>query len=143
MNVIIPIAEIGNYIVFSILIGHVALQFVSETNKPKINISRNILLLSTLGIFVFTLGPVAQTISYFSDSVGLTLAIFSVLTDFQVGQAWIFIGFMSVFLWMTILVNGSKGLCKVLGITIWTDAVIKAYKYYSRFGFCDHKWHTL
>jgi copper resistance protein D len=108
MNVIIPISEIGNYIVFSILIGHVALQFVSETNKPKINISRNILLLSTLGVFVFTLGPVAQTISYFSDSVGLTLAIFSVLTDFQVGQAWIFIGLMSVFLWMTILVNGSK-----------------------------------
>lgn len=30
------------------------------------------------------------------------------ITDFQVGRAWIFIGFMSVFLWMTILVNGSK-----------------------------------
>ncbi|MEH7013262.1 CopD family protein [Neobacillus niacini] len=108
MNVLIPIAEIGNYIVFSILIGNVALQFVSETNKPKINISRSVLLLSTLGIFIFTLGPVAQTISYFSDSVGLTLAIFSVLTDFQVGQAWTFIGFMSVFLWMTILLKGSK-----------------------------------
>ncbi|PAE41491.1 copper resistance D family protein [Bacillus sp. 7884-1] len=108
MNVIIPIAEIGNYIVFSFLIGHAVLQFVPDSHKPKINISRSILLLSTLGIFVFTLGPVAQTILYFSDSVGLTLAIFSVLTDFQVGQAWIFIGFMSVFLWMTILVNGSK-----------------------------------
>lgn len=108
MNVFIPIAEIGNYIVFSILIGHVALQFVPNANKPKINISRSVLLLSTLGIFVFTLGPVAQTISYFSDSVGLTLAIFSVLMDFQVGQSWIFIGFMSVFLWMTILLNGSR-----------------------------------
>jgi copper resistance protein D len=108
MSVLVPLVEIGNYIVFSILIGHVVLQFVPDSHKPKINISRSILLLSTLGIFVFTLGPVAQTISYFSDSVGLTLAIFSVLTDFQVGQAWIFIGFMSVFLWMTILVNGSK-----------------------------------
>ncbi|MDF2791656.1 MAG: hypothetical protein K0S80_4758 [Neobacillus sp.] len=108
MNVMIPIAEIGNYIVFSILIGHVALQFVPDSHKPNINISRSILLLSTLGIFVFTLGPIAQTISYFSDSVGITLAIFSVLTDFQVGHAWIFIGFMSVFLWMTILVNGTK-----------------------------------
>jgi copper resistance protein D len=108
MNVLIPMAEIGNYIVFSILIGHVTLQFVPEPNKPKITISRNILLLSTLGIFVFTFGPVAHTISYFSESVGLTLAIFSVLTDFQVGQAWIYIGFMSVFLWMTILVQGSK-----------------------------------
>lgn len=108
MNILIPFTEIATYIVFSILAGHVALQFVSDSYKPKMNISKSILLLSTLGIFVFTLGPVSQTISYFSDSVGLPLAILSVLTDFQVGRAWIFIGFMSVFLWLTIMLKGSK-----------------------------------
>lgn len=108
MNIFIPLAEIANYIVFSILVGYVALQFVPDSYKPKISISKRSLLLSTLGIYIFTLGPVVQTISYFSDSVGLTLAIYSVLTDFQVGKAWMFIGFMSVFLWMTILLNGSK-----------------------------------
>jgi hypothetical protein len=36
MDGIIPIAEIGNYIVFSILIGHVSLQFVTEKVKPLV-----------------------------------------------------------------------------------------------------------
>ncbi|MEH7249536.1 CopD family protein [Neobacillus niacini] len=108
MNIFFPILEIGYYVVFSILIGHVALQFVPEAYKPNINISKSILLLSTLGIFIFTLGPVLLTISYFRESVGLIQAINAVLTDFQVGRAWIFIGYMSVFLWMTILLNGSK-----------------------------------
>ncbi|PWW28884.1 putative copper resistance protein D [Cytobacillus oceanisediminis] len=108
MSVLIPLAEIGTYILFSIIIGHIALQFVPEGNKPRIGISKKVLLLSTLGIYIFSFGPVAQTISYFSESVGLTLATYSVLTDFQVGRAWIFIGFMSVFLWITLLLNGSK-----------------------------------
>jgi copper resistance protein D len=108
VNILIPISEIATYIVFSILAGHVALQFVPDSYKPNTNISKSILLLSTLGIFVFTLGPVLQTISYFSDSVGLPLAIMSVLTDFQVGKAWLFIGFISVFLWLTIMLKGSK-----------------------------------
>lgn len=92
MSVLIPLAEIGTYFLFSILIGHIVLQFIPEPNKPKIYISKKMLLLSTLGIYIFTFGPVAQTISYFSDGVGFTLAAYSVLTDFQVGRAWIFIG---------------------------------------------------
>jgi copper resistance protein D len=126
VNILIPIAEIANYIVFSILAGHVALQFVPDSSKPKIFISKSILLLSTLGIFVFTLGPVAQTVSYFSDSVGLPLAILSVLTDFQVGKAWIFIGFISVFLWLTIMLKGSKYLQ-----ALWLLLMVLAFGYSS------------
>lgn len=108
MNIIVSLTEHANYIVFSILVGHVVLQFVPESNKPEIKISKEVLLLSTLGIFVFSLGPAIQTISYFSESVGLVKATLSVITDFQVGKAWMFIGFMSVILWMTFLLNGSK-----------------------------------
>ncbi|SFA80722.1 MULTISPECIES: copper resistance D family protein [unclassified Bacillus (in: firmicutes)] len=108
MSMFISLAELGNYILFSILVGHVALQFVSEKNKPQIEISKHFLLLSTLGIIIFTLGPIVQVITYFEGSVGLPLAIYSVLTDFQVGRAWLFIGFMATFLWMTIYVEGSK-----------------------------------
>jgi copper resistance protein D len=108
MNFLIPIAELGIYFLFSFLVGHVALQIVSQESKPKINLPKTALLLSTLGIIIFSLGPVIQVISYFKDSVGLYLATYSVLTDFQVGRAWIFIGFMATFLWMTIYVEGSK-----------------------------------
>lgn len=108
MSIIVSLFEIGTYLLFSILIGNTALQFIPEEKKPKIKISKKVLLLSTLGIYIFTFGPVAQTISYFSEGLGLKLAALSVLTDFQVGRAWTFIGFMSVFLWVTLLMNGSK-----------------------------------
>lgn len=108
MNVFISIAEFCIYLLFSILAGHVALQFVSDENKPKINLSKQTLLLCTLGIYIFSFAPVAQTISYFKDSVGLTLTAFSVITDFQVGRAWIIIGFVSVLFWITLMLNGSK-----------------------------------
>ena len=108
MGFIIPIAEFGNYLLFSILVGHVALQFVPESNKPKIEISKSALLLCTIGIMIFSIGPIVQTVSYFQGGVGLALAIRSVLYDFQVGKAWFVIGFMATFLNLTILLNGSK-----------------------------------
>lgn len=55
MGVLIPIAEFGNYFLFSILMGHVALQFVPEDKKPKTNIPKPVLLLSTLGIITLTM----------------------------------------------------------------------------------------
>lgn len=114
MGFVIPFAEFGNYLVFSILIGHVALQFVPETNKPKITLAKPVLLLSTLGIIIFTLCPIVQTISYFQDGIGIALATKSVLFDFQVGKGWIFIGFMATFLWISINLNGSKYLQALL-----------------------------
>lgn len=145
MSIVVSLAEIGTYLLFSILIGHAALQFVSDEKKPAIKISKKVLLLSTLGIYVFTFGPVAQTISYFSDGVGLTLAAYSVLTDFQVGRAWIFIGFLSVFLWLTLLFNGSKYLQ-----TLWLLLMVLAIGYSSHVaslefwpGFISHSIHFL
>ncbi|MEC2054749.1 CopD family protein [Peribacillus psychrosaccharolyticus] len=108
INILIPFSEFGNYILFSILAGHVALQFVPEENKPKISIPKPILLLSTLGIIFFTLGPIVQVIFFFKEGVGLQQAILSAFTEFQVGKAWTFIGFMATLLWMTIYVQGSK-----------------------------------
>ncbi len=108
MNFLVPLSEIGNYLLVSLLMGHVALLFVPEDYKPSIRISKRVLLLATLGVYIFSFGPVAQTISYFSESVGLTVAAYSVLTDFQVGRAWIIIGFMSMFLWIALMVNSSK-----------------------------------
>ncbi|MEH7414896.1 CopD family protein [Neobacillus drentensis] len=108
MGYLIPFAEFGNYLLYSILVGHVALQFVPEANKPRFSIPTPVLLLSTLGIIFCSLGPIVQTVSYFQGGVGLSLAIRSVIFGFQVGKAWIFIGFMATFLYLAILLKGSK-----------------------------------
>jgi len=145
MNFIIPITELFTYILFSILVGHVALQFIHKDKKPTTKFPKSALLLSTLGIIVFTFGPVLQVILYFADSVGLGLTTFSVITDFQVGNAWIFIGFVSTLLYMTILLEGSKFLQ-----AIWLLLMILAVGYASHvaslnfwYGFISHSIHFL
>ncbi|ULT54602.1 CopD family protein [Neobacillus drentensis] len=114
MGFLIPFFEFGNYLMYSILVGHVALLLVPDDRKPQTQIAKPFLLLSTLGIIIFTLGPILQTIYYFKGGVGLAIAIEAVFTDFQVGRAWIFIGFMGTFLWMAIQLNASKYLHAIL-----------------------------
>lgn len=108
MNLLIPLTEFITYLLFSFLIGHVVLQFVPESKKPSLHVPKPILLLSVLGIIVFSFGPVFQVIFYFAESVGMGLTLFSVLSDFQVGIAWIVTGWIATVLWMTIYVEGSK-----------------------------------
>lgn len=114
MSFLFPFAELINYILYSVLSGYIALQFVPEEYKPVTKVSKKAILLLLLGIYICSLGPVVQVISYFSDSVGLTLATYSVLTDFQVGRAWISTGLLIVLLWLTIVCNGSKYIQAVL-----------------------------
>lgn len=114
MSILIPISEFINYILYSIVSGYVALQFVPNDYKPVSKLSKKTILLTLLGIYICSLGPVAQVISYFSDSVGITLATYSVLTDFQVGRSWIITGFLTVTLWITIVLNGSKYIQAIL-----------------------------
>ncbi len=118
MGILIPISEFINYILYSIVSGYVALQFVPNDYKPVSKMSKKTILLTLLGIYICSLGPVAQVISYFSESVGITLATYSVLTDFQVGRSWIITGFLTVTLWITIVLNGSKYIQAILLIAM-------------------------
>ncbi|WP_223587755.1 copper resistance D family protein [Neobacillus bataviensis] len=108
MSYLIPFTEFGQYILFSLLAGHVVLLFVPENKIPSTFISKPVLLLCTLGIIVCTFAPILQAVLYYKNSFGLLSATVSVITGFQIGRAWIFLCLFSLFLWVTIYVNGSK-----------------------------------
>ncbi|MEH7276455.1 copper resistance D family protein [Neobacillus vireti] len=108
MNVLAPIADFGNYILFSLLVGHVVLQFVSESKKPAIHLPKSLLLICILGIIVLTFVPVLTVILFFDQSAGFISKAASVLTSFQIGQAWLFITLFGIFLWLTVYLERSK-----------------------------------
>jgi putative copper resistance protein D len=108
MNQLIPITEYVTYMLYSYLVGYVVLQFVSPAKKPVIQASKQSLLLSVLGIIIFSFFPVFQVISFFSTDGLLSLRAYSILTEFQVGIAWLYGSFFAIFLWMIIYVEGSK-----------------------------------
>ncbi|PPA69415.1 copper resistance D family protein [Jeotgalibacillus proteolyticus] len=143
MEFLIPISEFGTYLCFAILAGYIALQYIPAEYKPQSTVSKRTILLSTLGVFVFSLGPAALAISYFRDTVGFTMAAYSVITDSQIGKVWVVIGFSSVLLWVTCLLNGSK---HVQGLLLVIMVLAIGYSGHSAslsfwFGFVAHSGH--
>ncbi|OAS86763.1 MULTISPECIES: copper resistance D family protein [Metabacillus] len=108
MNQLIPLTEYVTYMLFSYLVGYVVLQFVPASKKPIIIASKQSLLLSVLGIIILTFLPVLQVISFFATEGLLSFSAYAILTEFQVGIAWLYGSFFAVFLWMIIYVEGSK-----------------------------------
>lgn len=108
MSYIIPFTEFGHYLLFSILVGHVVLQFVPEAYKPNIIIAKPVLLLSTLGIILFTFAPLLQLILDFAEDYGFLKAAKIAVFASSIGRAWIIIFILSAFLWITIYVDGAK-----------------------------------
>lgn len=114
MQQIIPLTQYVSYMLFSYLVGYVVLQFVPDSSKPSISISKPSLLLAVLGIIILTFLPVVEVISFFSTDGLFSLIGYSILTEFQVGIAWLYGSFFAVLLWMTIYVSGSKYLQTIL-----------------------------
>ncbi|MBV7504591.1 CopD family protein [Bacillus sp. sid0103] len=108
MSYIVPFTELGQYILFSILVGHVVLQFIPDSRKPKIHQSKPLLLLCPLGIILFTFAPLLEAILSFNGRDGFGAAALTVLTEFEIGRAWIFICSLAILLWITIYVDGSR-----------------------------------
>ena len=108
MNMLTPIADFGNYLFFSLLVGHIVLQFVPESKKPNIQLPKSLLLICSLGIIILTFVPVMNIILYFANSVGFASAVTSVLTSSKIGLVWLFITVFALFLWLTIYLERSK-----------------------------------
>jgi len=106
----IPFAEFLNYVFFSLLVGHVILQYVPESKQPKIITSRTLLLIMPLGVLLFSFGPVLYVINYFAEDFGFRHTTYLVLTQFNVGKGWIITAIVSVMLWVTLFLKGSKHL---------------------------------
>lgn len=108
MNLLTPIADFGNYLFFSLLVGHVVLQFVPDSKKPTIKLPNTLLLISTLGIIIFTFIPVFSSILWVDDKVGFASAAATVLMSYQIGKGWLFITVFAIFLWLTLYLERSK-----------------------------------
>jgi copper resistance protein D len=110
MNHLIPIAEFFNYVFFSLLVGHVILQYIPDLKKPKVQIPRRLLLVMPLGIILFSFGPALYVINYFASDFGFSQTTYLVLTQFNVGKGWIFTAVVSVLLWVTLFFRGPRHL---------------------------------
>jgi putative copper export protein len=91
------------YSCFSLLLGSFILNLVPESVRPKIKIPKTVLLSAALGISIFSFLPVLKIVLYLYEDLGLGYTLKSVLTNFEVGKAWISTGIISLILFIYLI----------------------------------------
>ncbi|MCM3324753.1 copper resistance D family protein [Cytobacillus kochii] len=96
-------SEATLYLCFSILLGSFILYLIPTSLRPKINVSKGILMGVTTGVAFLSFVPVLTLILHLYEDIGFTRTVRSVLFTFEVGQAWIFIYLFSTLLFIFIV----------------------------------------
>ncbi|MFC7686179.1 copper resistance D family protein [Ureibacillus sp. GCM10028918] len=86
------------YLCFAVLLGSFILAFISEAKRPTIVVPKSALLVSTIGIALFSFFPVLQILLYLVPNMGFGETLQSVLLTFEVGKAWLFTFIVSIIL---------------------------------------------
>ena len=90
------------YLCFAILMGGFILAVVPETARPSIHVPKWALLISTIGLALFSFFPVLHLLFYLVPNMGFTDTLQSVLFTFKVGKAWFFTFIVSIILFLFI-----------------------------------------
>lgn len=96
------------YLVTSFLAGVLVLQFVPEHRKPKISIRNSAVLLGIASIPVLSAAPAFQLLGLLLNNASFGSAVWTAITEFQVGQSFAFSIFLSFFWFGATAVNSSK-----------------------------------
>lgn len=95
------------YAVVSFLAGAIVLQFVPEHRKPEIVISKSAVLLAIAAIPVLSAAPAIQLTALLMDNASFSSALWTVISEFQVGQSFAFSLLLAFFWFGATAVNSS------------------------------------
>ncbi|WP_413380807.1 copper resistance D family protein [Alkalihalobacillus sp. 1P02AB] len=96
------VSELILYLSFALLTGTLILALVPSEKKPTIFVRKRWLQLALLSIVITSAMPIVQVVVYLYDGIGLSLTIFNVLHNFEVGKAWGLILGLSIFFYLII-----------------------------------------
>ncbi|WP_133257364.1 copper resistance D family protein [Planococcus halotolerans] len=96
------------YAVMSFLAGVLVLQFVPEHRKPVITVKKSAILLAIASIPLLSAAPAIQLISLLMNNADFISAVWTSITEFQVGQSFAFSIFLSFFWFGATAVNSSR-----------------------------------
>ncbi|WP_349408422.1 copper resistance D family protein [Pseudalkalibacillus sp. SCS-8] len=93
------------YIVYSLLVGGLLLESIPSNQKPKVTISKELLLwlIGTVPVITFVL--MLDIIRYLSESIGYWETFTSVLFTFTIGKAWLASVLVSIILFLLVYKN--------------------------------------
>lgn len=96
------------YVIASFLAGVVVLQFVPEHRKPVITVKKSAVLLGIALIPILSAPPTIQLIGLLMDNASFGPALWTTISEFQVGQSFALSILLSFFWFGTTAVGSSK-----------------------------------
>lgn len=133
------------YLAFAFAAGGIALKFVPASHKPTLADSRWLLVVSVVGIAVFSAAPAIELALFLENGEGFFPSFFSTLLDYRVGNGWVITVLFSVLLGVTVYYNGSKQMA-----ALYAGLLILTVGFYSHVstvnlwgGFASHSAHFL
>ncbi|WP_144838436.1 copper resistance D family protein [Metaplanococcus flavidus] len=96
------------YVIVSFLAGIIVLQFVPEHRKPSITVKKPTVLLAIAFIPVLSAAPAIQLTGLLVNNAGAGTAIWTAISEFQIGQSFAFSLFLAFFWFGAAAVNSSK-----------------------------------
>lgn len=88
MLIITIISQALLYLCLSLCIGTFIFSLVPNMKRPKITVSKSVLLVALAGILIFSFLPVLQVILFLSTRMEFIDSVQSVLFTFEIGKAW-------------------------------------------------------
>jgi len=110
MEIAVGISQFITYILYAILIGHVSMLFMPEDKKPVIRISKKVLLLSVLGIVLFSFVSVFHISYVFKGNMELMKMMIVVIFETVVGKMWLTTFGVAILYWFILVFKGSRKL---------------------------------
>ncbi|HSJ37338.1 MAG TPA: hypothetical protein VK945_03915 [Planococcus sp. (in: firmicutes)] len=96
------------YAVVSFLAGIIVLQFVPEHRKPSITVKKPAILLAIAAVPILSAAPAIQLVGLLVDNAGFGSAVWTAISEFQVGQSVAFSLLLAFFWFGATAVNSSK-----------------------------------
>ncbi|MGG0720539.1 CopD family protein [Robertmurraya massiliosenegalensis] len=120
MEVTNTISQVLLYLCFSLLAGSFILLLVPNDYRPDVSIKKRFLLISAVGVPIFSFVPIFDLALYLAPRLGLVESFKMVLTSFTVGTTWNFTLLGSVILVLLILFAKpeEQGIFALLGIAL-------------------------
>lgn len=96
------------YILLSFLAGVIVLQFVPEHRKPAVAVKKPLILLAIAALPFLSAAPVIQLTVLLMKSGGFGTALWTALTEFQLGQSFALVILLAFFWLGAAAINSSK-----------------------------------
>ncbi|WP_422124443.1 hypothetical protein DHX103_06400 [Planococcus sp. X10-3] len=96
------------YVLVSFLAGIIVLQFVPEHRKPAISVKKPAILLAIAAVPLLSAAPTIQLMGLLMNNAGFGSALWTAVSEFQVGQSFAFSLFLAFFWFGATAVNSSK-----------------------------------